>query len=65
MVRKAVTRNLAAPIGISVTVSIGASDRTGLGCKAPIRPRPFSVQWGIFRALTRSSMGTDPGVNGT
>ena len=35
---KAVMRSRAAPMGISVTVSVGSSDFTGLGCSLPTRP---------------------------
>ena len=61
---KAVSRSRAAPMGISVTVSTGSSERTGLGCNTATKPRASSVHWGIFRALAFSSRGTASGVKG-
>ena len=61
---KAVMRSRAAPMGISVTVSTGSSDFTGLGWSLPTRPSESCFQAGIRLASARSSMGAVSGVNG-
>src|ERR1035437_9533344 len=48
-------RNRAAPIGISVTVSVGWSDFTGLGCNLPTRPSASCFHAGIRFAVDRKS----------
>ena len=60
----ALTRSLAHPIGISVTVSTGSPEATGLGCSAWTSPVLSVVHAGIFRAFATSSIGALSGVNG-
>src|SRR5260370_33068651 len=61
---KAVIRNRAAPIGMSVTFSTGSSDFTGLGCSLPTSLCPSCFQAAIFLTLARNSDGAFSGWNG-
>src|SRR5262245_4466974 len=55
---KALMRNRAAPIGISVTVSSGAAERAGLGCSVLASPKRSSCHSEILRAWVLMRIGT-------
>src|SRR5438045_5089197 len=57
-------RKRAAPMGMSVTLSVSSGLFTGLSCNVPTRPKRSTFHAGIFLALARKETRAVSVVNG-